>query len=524
MIRFGRPIGWLLLAAASAAAAAQEPPGEAPREFYVEVAPDATPDIIAQARLMAGIGEAREITGSRVQLWRVSAGRVSEALNRARRARGIRAVDVTGPDFRSLFVGVENQALLTEAQLRALDTTKADARFDETLVARLRADALGLLPLLTGFGEREGLPVSGSFVLELEPGFQVVATRRSLRPGPIVTRWSGALLDPATQVPVGVASFVVEGRNILGSISTARGNFSVRPLGDGVHAISRVGFPAASDSDRPGKPRPLAAAAGIRRAELANALAAPQSAMATGATAAVNGRANAASLTEEAPGGAVIRIAVAYTAAAAKQLSLQGAIRPTSRIENAVEEANLSFVASGIRVTLKLVDTQPALDPEDGTAEADLAALLDRKDRRYDELPRWRRDLAANAVILIVADSNRCGLAPERIPVTAAEAYAVVRQDCLDDVILPHELGHLLGARHDDDEDDNDHRIPYGRGYVSPDKFQTIMGNSTMMTHAAIWAGPDIRLRGIITGTAERHHDARVINERARAFSRFREE
>lgn len=522
MTRWIRRAGWLLFAAASTAARAQQPAAEAHREFYVEIAPDASSDAIARARLTAGVRDAREIAGSSAQLWRVPAGRFSDALRQARTAPGIRTVDVAGGDYRHLFVQVEDEARLTQAQRDVLQMLKDDAGFDTPLLGRLRANGLGLMPLRTGFDEREGLPVAASFLIELEPGFQLVATRRSPRPGAEIARWSGDLLDPGSGASAGIVSFVVDGRNISGIISTARGNYSVNPLGEGIHAISRVGLPPSSESDAPDKVRPPAPAVAIRGPKLTDLLTGAQSIIGTSAPIGAGTEAMVVIALDEPLPASVIRIAVAYTAAAAKRMQAQGAPTPAAPIESAVEAANRSFAASQIRVTLKLSEIREAVDPELGVAELDLNALLNRKDRRYDELPGWRRQLGANAVMLIVGNSNRCGLAPTTIPVTASQAYAVILQSCLADLVLPHELGHLLGARHHDDKNNNP--FPYGRGYVSGSKFQTIMGNSRLLNHAAIWAGPDIRLDGMITGNSERNNDARVINDQAPAFSRFREE
>jgi len=509
----------LLIAAAPIGAAAQGTARDQD-QLLVEFSPETSLEAMVQARTLAGIEGARDLAGSHVQIWRVPAGRLRATLDRVQRTPGVRSADVSGTDYRSLFIGADADLRLSESQSRALEALRAETDLSETRLARLRSGALGLLPLLAGFGESDNLPASGSFVLELRPGLSLVATRRSLRrEGRDVARWSGSLADPLSGSPAGLAFFVAEGRNVSGFVSAAQGNFSIRPLGDGLHAISWIEAPASLSDEAPRKPSRVAPAAQRLRPDLMAALAAADSISAGGAPA---GKAETSTNLEtgQAAGPPVIRIAVAYTSGAAKQMRSQGARSPEAQIQLAIDTANGSFVESGIQAVLKLADTRQTVDIENGEAEADVRALLNRKDHQYDEIPRWRREIGANAVMLIVANSDRCGWGPA-VGVTAAQAYAVVMQSCIRTLVIPHELGHLIGAGHDDDENPP---FSYGRGFVSPKRFQTIMGNSTTERRVAIWAGPNILWQGLPTGTVDRNNDARVINDQARAFSRFREE
>ena len=61
---------------------------------------------------------------------------------------------------------------------------------------------------------------------------------------------------------------------------------------------------------------------------------------------------------------------------------------------------------------------------------------------------------------------------------TFASAFAIVHASCLNttNLTLPHEIGHLLGARHDDANDTASVPRADGHGYVDPNRFwRTVM-------------------------------------------------
>jgi len=76
-----------------------------------------------------------------------------------------------------------------------------------------------------------------------------------------------------------------------------------------------------------------------------------------------------------------------------------------------------------------------------------------------------RRDKAgADLAALIVDQADYCGLA-DAIMADASTAFAVIYHDCATGYYsFAHELGHLMGARHDEQ---NDPSVPfsYGHGY-----------------------------------------------------------
>ena len=76
-------------------------------------------------------------------------------------------------------------------------------------------------------------------------------------------------------------------------------------------------------------------------------------------------------------------------------------------------------------------------------------------DGRLDEVQGLREQTGADIVALLIDNNEACGLAAD-ILANEATAFAVVNQSCaVDNVSFAHELGHLLGARHDPDTDSN---------------------------------------------------------------------
>ena len=88
-----------------------------------------------------------------------------------------------------------------------------------------------------------------------------------------------------------------------------------------------------------------------------------------------------------------------------------------------------------------------------------------------------RKSEKADLVALIINKSDYCGLA-DQIMATSATAFAVVYYDCATDYYsFAHELGHLMGARHIEQDDPGTTPFPYGHGLrhdVSP-AWRTVM-------------------------------------------------
>ena len=119
-------------------------------------------------------------------------------------------------------------------------------------------------------------------------------------------------------------------------------------------------------------------------------------------------------------------------------------------LELAIERANESFRNSGLgNISLRLVHTQAVDYDEQGSEEfIDLYHMVDG-DGPFKDVRRLRNEKHADVVGLIVDNPSGCGLST-RVAPDSEEAYFVVHYACAAITIsIAHEIGHILGARHD---------------------------------------------------------------------------
>jgi hypothetical protein len=136
--------------------------------------------------------------------------------------------------------------------------------------------------------------------------------------------------------------------------------------------------------------------------------------------------------------GDVIEVLVLYThdAVTTSEFDLH------TEIQIAVDHANDSFLASGIQTTLKMVPLW-ALEvdfQESGDFTTDVNALASNT-----SIGELRNLVAADLVVLFVGSGDRCGGA------FVGESFAVVKATayCMGQYSFAHEVGHMMGARHD---------------------------------------------------------------------------
>ncbi len=223
-----------------------------------------------------------------------------------------------------------------------------------------------------------------------------------------------------------------------------------------------------------------------------------------------------------APKDIVIDVIVAYTKKAASNY----ADIKRELIDLAIEEGNESFRDSGVgQVKLRLVHAYQTDYNEEGGAHFDhVWAFADKGDGKMEEIHALRDKYRADVGILIVDDPKGCGLAT-RVFADADEAFAVVHHECAAATYsLAHEVGHLIGARHDLNLDKNMAPFPYGHGYVNGTKWRDIMSYKESCggcPRLPVWSSPLVKVRGEVAGTPELDN-ARVIAEQAARVAAFR--
>lgn len=219
--------------------------------------------------------------------------------------------------------------------------------------------------------------------------------------------------------------------------------------------------------------------------------------------------------------GIVIRAMVAYTKKAAQKYA---DIR-RELIELAVEETNQSFRNSNLgHIRLELVHSYQTDYVEEGEHFDHLWRFADKDDGYMEEVHGRRVIDDADVAILIVDDAKGCGLAT-RVFADAEDAFAVVHHECAaTSYSLAHEIGHLIGARHELEVDKTMTPFPYGHGYVNGTKWRDIMSYKASCggcRRLPVWSSPKLVIEGERAGSAN-EDNARVIAEQAARIASFR--
>ncbi|HEX6041463.1 M12 family metallo-peptidase [Longimicrobium sp.] len=383
------------------------------------------------------------------------------------------------------FLTIANDASLETPQRGRLSAIRQRANNDDTHLARLATGPAALL--------RRG----GALRLAVAPGVQVVAQgeRVEQRSANDIS-WGGRVQG----VNNGYVQMVYSPEGVTGTVTLDRVQYRIEPLGNGLHAVSRMdqnGFPSEHPADHP--------AGALDVPPPTNYLAAK----------APEGTVGAAALS-------TINVLVVYTASAA---SAAGNI--ASKIQLAVDETNQSYVNSGININMVRVHTAQVTYNESGRSFSQhVAALRSTTDGVMDNVHTLRNTYAADVVLLVVNDSEACGIASS-IGSTATSAFAVAHWDCITGYYsFGHEIGHLQGARHDRFVDGSTTPYAYGHGFIPAAKnWRTVMAygnNCSNCTRIQYWSNPLKTYSGVAMGTVAYEDNARVLNLTAASVAAYR--
>ena len=198
---------------------------------------------------------------------------------------------------------------------------------------------------------------------------------------------------------------------------------------------------------------------------------------------------------------------------------------PADLIALAVEQANETFRNSGLEnIALRLVHTQMIdYDETGGEHFEHLYRIVDGVGP-FKDVRKLRDEKRADLVGMIMDDASGCGLST-RVAAGSEEAYFVVHHSCAAITItIAHEIGHILGARHDRRIDPSNAPFSYGHGFVNGNKWRTMMSYQESCQgcpRIPFWSNPRVKYNGEATGT-NAEDNARVILEQAERVSNFR--
>ena len=499
-----------VLAACSQPAMAQTgPQADLAGATPVVVAPEALSGAqLERIKRDLGVQSSSAIGATGSEIWQVPTANLGEAFAAARRNKKL-TLDYRGDDYRELFLPV-NDSDLGPAASQALERVRQNPRLSEVQVVRLRAEEISSRMLTSGFGTADGLPSAGSLLLKVRPGLDVVMQRKSLEEKGDQLSWSGSAAaysadaPPTAAVPPAItdgdATLVARGDKILGTIQVGTERYSVIPLSNGLHAVAKVNQDA-FPPEHPPMPQGPAPAGDVPMMDLPAAAAAPPSPPAE------------------------VMIGVAFTQAALNAIQANYNVTPDQLAEQVIALTNVGYQASGITSHLKLAGTQLIPGAEKPDFDSMVDAVVSPNDGAFDSVHAWRKSVKADAVLVLVALDAYCGMAAD-IYTPAPKAYALVNWSCAkDNLSFPHEFGHLLGARHNPEDDPSNQPFAYAHGH-RVQWWRTVMsyaGGNCLAPCPRInrWSNPTQQYNGVALGTPNVSHDARLLEEMLPVFSTY---
>lgn len=370
----------------------------------------------------------------------------------------------------------------------ALSAARTDAAVTAARVAHGPTGAEAAR-LLSGGATRD----VGGLGLTLMPGVSVAlqgaasATRGDGLLAPNGANAGGALhpyVDGSLVGEKGEGLLMAGARGLAGSVRKDGRVYSVFPLGDGAHLIRQI------DPNRLPPEHP----AGAYEAASARAM--------------TRGPATGLADYSRSAGTATIDIMVVYSnTVAEKQRPIDDAVRLWTM------ETTIAALQSKIPVTFRLVELL-RLDMDEGEMEKDLEALIDPDDGRWDDVARMRNFSKADLVVAVGEYDRACGLAGGILP-GPERAFAVVSYPCAEAMYtFSHEIGHLLGARHDLERDPSTFPFAHGHGFIAHDRsFRTLMsypcGDGCDRIKA--WSTPAVKKDDIVIGDEKTAFNAQAV-------------
>jgi peptidyl-Asp metalloendopeptidase len=321
----------------------------------------------------------------------------------------------------------------------------------------------------------------------------------------------------------GNANFVFSPGETWGTIATPGGTYFVAPVGDGHQAAIRVNAQALPpDHPRAADKPPAIPDSGDVRISSEGNFNCPTGVLPV------------------ATDHLQLKLGIVYSRAALMAVLNNDQIfaRPCAYLYSLIGSLNDAFRNSQLKMGFQIVATgivngytEPQLAGQNSVTLT-LGQALDTSKGLGKEIDRWRRKYKANIVVVLVSAKDGCGVADERIEKYDDSSRAIAVADSLCAATIrtaTHEIGHVMGLRHDVKADNSSSPFPYGHGFVSRGKyykFMTLMGTRYSCPdcdRVNYWSNPALTepTENQVLGDAATANEARVLYQVAPTISRF---
>ena len=242
---------------------------------------------------------------------------------------------------------------------------------------------------------------------------------------------------------------------------------------------------------------------------------------------------------EKAAGGGAETFDVLVVWTTDAEAELGGAAEAAAYASGAVDLYADVLSNSGLSHTARLVHATGLAYTSGGVSGEDLARLQDPSDGVMDEVHAIRDLYGADFVVLIAGqEQTQCGLGYLQAPLGEyfeAWAFSVASVRCgIDNLTIPHEIGHNMGVRHDPYVDPATTPVPYAHGWIVPsnvpsERFRTVLAyddvcllNGYSCPRVPYYSDPGRLYQGRPMGSAATANATRHINEVAATLAAFR--
>ncbi len=300
--------------------------------------------------------------------------------------------------------------------------------------------------------------------------------------------------------------------SVYGTIHASGKTYSIEPLGAGLHALVEIATEAFGPDEPADFEKRIEEAASLGSTPLENS---------------GNSRSTAPSIFSMTgrSSSSVIDVLVVYTAAAAATTSNINGL-----IQGAVASANVANGNSLVAEQINLVGMVQVSYTEPGNHTTTINDLVGTNDGKMDNVHSLRNTYVADIVVLMVANLGMVNNEPVYgvaggIGAVSTNAFATVRTDAaIPNYTFAHEIGHLMGARHDNDPGASPYGNTHGYRYA-PAYWRTIMAvqyEEDPVGRIQYWSNPYVSLGGVPMGTVSYYYAANAWASRGAIVAGFR--